>query len=558
MTSRLSDWLPEEDGEGTPVDGEGEEAASGSDLGDQVARDRAYLRAFELAKEVQAGTPGAAEEIEALLDQARAADWREVVRAALFASVASSFADHYTRRLHFVQDLLALAEQDGAPVMVALALAERADMRILQEDSQVALGSEQDLARATVLLESVDGSALERISAHNACARAFCDRWLWEIADEQYAAALKLAPDPPTRWAQSVLPAIVYNRSEMQVTWACVLRQLGDTAGIEARHQTWETVMSAASTVELPPTWRVELNALGVLLAAVAGRDTSEAARAQLARLDPAGHPGAWPIGWLHLAIGLCEQRVGHLAAASEAVEVAVAEIDSRGSPDAHDLAQWVAMELEGEGCGTAGLRYAQRALSLRWAHRLSVLGSTMGRINAERLRREHDVLSQQVHLDDLTGLLNRRGFARYLESVDRQRVGSVALLVADLDRFKSVNDRYGHQVGDAVLVTVGRLLQAHVRHGDCAVRLGGDEFAIVLAGTGLDVARRRAEALADAVRREPWDALAPGLSLSVSVGVAAGSPRELTELIEQADRALYEVKALGRDGVRCHVPERV
>ncbi|MGH2927613.1 MAG: GGDEF domain-containing protein, partial [Solirubrobacteraceae bacterium] len=531
MTYRVKDWPPDpDDTNGRPQGGEDGAVPDRRGGEDPTGRDQAYLRAFELAKEVQAGSPGAAAEIQALLAEARAAEWPEVVRAALFASVASSFADHYTRRLRHVQDLLALAEQDGAPVMAALALAERADMRILQEDSQVALGSEEDLARATVLLESVDGPVMERISAHNACARAFCDRWLWEIADEQYAAALKLAPAPPPRWAQSVLPAIVYNRSEMQVTWACVLRQLGDHDGVEARRQTWETVMAAASTVDLPSPWRDELDSLGLLLAAIAGRDTSVPARTLLARLDPAGHPGAWPVGWLHLAIALCEQRASHVDRAAEAVGVAVAEIDSRGSPDAYDLAQWLAMELEGEGRETAGLRYAQRLLSLRWEHRLSVLGSTLGRIKTERMRREHDVLTQQVHLDDLTGLLNRRGFARYLEAVDRQAIESMALLVADLDHFKSVNDRYGHRVGDSVLVTAGRLLQAHVRTADCAVRLGGDEFAIVLADTGLDVARRRAEALADAVRREPWDALAPGLSLSVSVGVAAGSPQQLSE----------------------------
>lgn len=516
---------------------------------DGLDHDTAYVRAFELVVAVQTAAPDAKEEIHRLLDQAEAKAWSDVVRAALFAEAVAARTGRSETRLAAVQRLLDQAERDAAPTMIALALAMRSDRETTEEDPRIAVFADDDLARATVLLEGVEGSPMERISAHNACAQAYCDRWLWELGDEQYDRALKLAPEAPTEWVNFVLPAIVYNRAEMQVDWACILRQIGDVSETEERLRTWQAAMSLASTVDMPPHWATELEALGVLLQAIVGVDRRRDASEMLTRLRPEDYPGAWPIGWLHLALALMDQRAGNLEEARREAELAVAEIDPRGSQDPHELALCVAAELEQPQSDTASLRYARHQLLLRWSDRLAGLGSMLGRLETQRLRREHDVMTRQAHLDDLTGLANRRGFARYLEAIEHQGVHSLTLLLADLDDFKSVNDRFGHAVGDAVLVTVGRLLEAYVRQADCAVRLGGDEFAIVLASTSMEVGRRRAEAMVDAVRRQAWSELAPGLSISLSVGLAAGTPAEFPELIERADRALYEAKA-GQRGV--------
>jgi diguanylate cyclase (GGDEF)-like protein len=522
------------------------------------ARRVAYMRAYELVVDVQSGVPGAGPAIEALLERAQGRGWPEVVRIAMFAGAVAAGRSNHVQRRAAVAQLLAQAEDDGAPVMVALALAMRACLDVSKESPELAMTSDEDLARATVILESADGSLIERISAHNACAQAYGIRWLWELCDEQYASALKLAPYPPAPWARYVLPAIVYNRAEMQVNWACVHRQVGEDEMLRERWCTWETVMSSSAPAGMPRAWTVELEALGLVLAALVGQDVSERAHAMVPCVSPADHPGAWPVGWLHLAIALSDQRAGRTERAREAVEVAVTEIDPRGSAEPYDLALFVAAELEAAGHPTAAMRYARRELSLRWSHRLALHSSTLGRIQAERLRREHDLITQQAHLDDLTALLNRRGFARYVQALSRQEVAAVSLLVADLDNFKSVNDRYGHQIGDTVLVSVGRLLHAHVRQSDCAVRLGGDEFALVLASAGADVARRRAEALIAAVRAQPWSDLVPGLSVTVSVGLASGKTGDFTSLIERADRALYEAKRSGRDRVISDAGETV
>lgn len=512
------------------------------------ARERAYVRAYELVVDVQSGVRGAGQAIDALLAEAEERTWPEVIRVAMFAAASAARQAGNVHRRAAVARLLARAEGDGAPIMVALALAMRAGLEVSEATPELALTSDDDLARATVMLESADGPLMERISAHNQCAQAYGARWLWELCDEQYAKALQLAPDPPAPWARYVLPAVVFNRAEMQVDWACVHRQVGEHDMLSERRRTWEAVMSSSGIEEMPRAWAVELEALGLILCALAGEDVSERAQEMLLGVRPEEHPGAWPVGWLHLAMAVSDQRSGRLDSAQRAIELAMSEIDRGGSADPYDLALFVAAELEAGGRSTAAMRYARHELALRWSHRTAGLSSMLGRVQAERLRREHDVVTQQAHVDDLTALLNRRGFSRYTESLARQDLGSVSLLVADLDNFKSVNDRFGHQVGDTVLVSVGRMLHALVRQSDCAVRLGGDEFALVLASAGFDVARRRAEALIAEVREQPWDDLAPGLAITISVGLVSGRSNELPSLIERADRALYEAKRSGRN----------
>ncbi|MGA8679552.1 MAG: GGDEF domain-containing protein [Acidimicrobiales bacterium] len=509
-------------------------------------RENARIQAFKLVVDVQAAVYGASEAIDRLLDDALAEGWPEVVRAGIFAAAVAAVALDYKHGLPAIERLLAQADADGDHAMVALALAMRSSLDTTGEHQSAALDADADLARATVLLESAHGDELTRMTAHNECAQAFGDRWLWELADEQYAAALSLAPSEPPAWLPFVLPAIVYNQAEMQVDWACAQRQLGDDEGVAERWQTWETTMATAVGVELPHLWRTELNALGCLLGAIAGHDTGEEAQAQLAALSPDEHVRAWPLGHLWLAMALQRTTSGHLAEAAEATEAALMNIDPHGSPDTYDLALSVAAELEGRGGHAVGLRYGRRQLERRSANRLAALGSMRSRLQAERLHSEHDLLSRHAHLDDLTGLSNRRGFDRYLAALDHQGIDAVAILLVDLDGFKAVNDHYGHATGDAVLIAVAGVLQTSVRQVDCAVRLGGDEFAVVLASANLEVARMRAEAVVGTVRQHPWAGMAPDLNVSISVGLAAGPSSSMRELIAAADSALYEAKAAG------------
>jgi diguanylate cyclase (GGDEF)-like protein len=171
------------------------------------------------------------------------------------------------------------------------------------------------------------------------------------------------------------------------------------------------------------------------------------------------------------------------------------------------------------------------------------------------RLERKREEMAAQSSLDQLTGLLNRRGLeeraGRLFQDVfTRHR--PLAVMFADLDGFKGINDALGHHVGDAVLRKVAGLINASVRDSDVAARYGGDEFVVLMPDTSLHQARQVAERLQDAVVQ--W---ARGgemsLSLSIGMGEAPGHGQELDGLLRRVDGAMYLSKQSNiRGGIRC------
>ena len=157
--------------------------------------------------------------------------------------------------------------------------------------------------------------------------------------------------------------------------------------------------------------------------------------------------------------------------------------------------------------------------------------------------------LARAAGTDPLTELANRRTFARALGTLQPRD----ALVIVDLDHFKSVNDRFGHQVGDETLRTLARCLQSVTRQVDCVARYGGEEFALVLPEAELSGAE---SVLTRA--RTTWHALEPTTSFSSGIAMREEneSPRET---LRRADAALYEAKQSGRDrDVVARIPEIV
>ena len=168
--------------------------------------------------------------------------------------------------------------------------------------------------------------------------------------------------------------------------------------------------------------------------------------------------------------------------------------------------------------------------------------------------RQAHSLLDFHAHHDPLTDLKNRRAVLQTMHSVlshpprTGQRLG---VLYCDLDKFKHVNDTYGHPVGDALLIEVSRRIQRCLREADTVGRMGGDEFLVLLTQiNGLEEAAQ----VAEKVRREvgvPFrmeqHVLTPRLSIGAAVAEAGD---DADEVVARADRALYEAKKAGRDRV--------
>ncbi|HEX9873939.1 MAG TPA: diguanylate cyclase [Deferrimonas sp.] len=174
-----------------------------------------------------------------------------------------------------------------------------------------------------------------------------------------------------------------------------------------------------------------------------------------------------------------------------------------------------------------------------------------------DALKKSNQLLLQLSNTDPLTGLHNRRylmdTLAREVERSCRTDI-PLSLVMIDIDHFKRVNDTYGHQVGDAVLVAVAALLQGQLRPYDTAARFGGEEFVLVLPSTELAAAGAVAERLRKLTANLSFAKEgAADLGLTISAGVAIVSPGSIVnadDLIRQADTALYRAKQDGRNRV--------
>jgi diguanylate cyclase (GGDEF)-like protein len=514
--------------------------AASRSKGDGETRHDAQLRAFWLARDAQGGSGEAAAAIDRLIDDAEHRGWPEVVLCGLYAACALAIAKGDQCLPQAIERLRLRAEIDADAGMEALALAMRARSEALNGQSIQSVAADADLARATVMLESAEGGSLQRATAHNSCAIVYGQRRLWELEDQQYAAAEGLLSD----CADSPLPStVLFNRAELQLDWACAMREIGDIGGVEQHCRAGALASAAAKqVVGMPPYWHYELLVIDALLAAVGGADVADEARALLVD-DPGGSES--PAGSLHLAIAL---GPGPAETVTDAAERAVESISPGLSPSRYDLALRIAAELEAAASNgqSAGLRCAQHQIELRWNNRLSTLMAMESLLEGERRRTEHDRLNRHAHLDELTGLANRRGLERYLAEVRMRGSQQVAMLVVDVDDFKQVNDRHGHRAGDDTLVGLAAILTANIRPGDLAARMGGDEFALILADTDLLVAARRADDIVDAMNAMPWHQPETGEAVTVSVGLAAGHPEEIAEIAARADAAMYQAKAAG------------
>lgn len=201
----------------------------------------------------------------------------------------------------------------------------------------------------------------------------------------------------------------------------------------------------------------------------------------------------------------------------------------------------------------TAGSLFRRVGLPLTLVNILGVM--LLGYV-LEGTRRGTDhlrVVEFNADRDPLTNLFNRRALAQFAQNLRRQETGDTAhgcVVLFDIDRFKSVNDRYGHARGDVVLRTVADTITHRVRRSDVAVRYGGEEIAVILIGTAIDDARRVAEQIRRVVEELVFEHENQHFSVTVSAGISAfdADGTQLEHALDFADRALYRAKNAGRN----------
>jgi len=196
-------------------------------------------------------------------------------------------------------------------------------------------------------------------------------------------------------------------------------------------------------------------------------------------------------------------------------------------------------------------------AMSAHMAYLLAVIVRShreyQGRLDLDvALRVERDRYEALARTDALTGLANRRHFADVLEQeFELARGGNpLSLVIADIDYFKAVNDRYGHATGDACLREVALRLRDEFAAASVVARLGGEEFGVLLSESG-SAAAQLAEALRAELAARPFEAGSTQIPITASVGVASFDPiqhRSSEDLFRAADRALYRAKSEGRN----------
>ncbi|PYE43107.1 diguanylate cyclase (GGDEF)-like protein [Rhizobium sp. PP-F2F-G20b] len=181
---------------------------------------------------------------------------------------------------------------------------------------------------------------------------------------------------------------------------------------------------------------------------------------------------------------------------------------------------------------------------------------ATLAEYAASQLDTDIQKLREMADTDALTGLLNRRALAAEaslaLASFKEGRA-TFAILMVDIDHFKQINDSFGHAVGDQVIKTAASTIREYVRAGDCVARFGGEEFVVVLQAIESREATNIAERLRAGFEQRAVGSHANGLPVTISIGLALSTSedRDPDDVIEKADRALYDAKSSGRNCVR-------
>ena len=512
------------------------------------ARGRETTRAlaYELLIDCQmASGAGSIATAWAMAEQARQQGWLDVCSIASYAALVGQWLHEPQRAANLpdVDQFVQWADAVDDPLAVALSRAARAAGGIYLDRRDNPL---DDLIAAYVAAERVD-AVTERAFALHEIAGSFHEMRMWELSRELFDTVATLSAGLYT--PRALVGSLACNR---YYTLACELlyaMEGGREDELRKRRARVDALTSQHMNPAIPAEWRSEMEAYRAICLLLLRRDDASAARVVELLRVPAPGRVSQVVGLLHCVLGWHHMEHGRWDDARPLVLDGAHRILSRTDPAFRSFALWLRARVRNrhaQGTDREALRDYRRALIDDAEHaRRALTRTAQARLEIERLRVERDRFAHESQTDPLTGIANRRALDTRLRTPS-----PATLILVDIDRFKPVNDRFGHEVGDRVLRRVGEILRDCVRPGDLAARLGGDEFVLVLETTDADAAVRRGHEVRDRIRAEPWDDIRLDLRVAASVGVACGQLGE-RELYRAADTALYEAKRAGGARVR-------
>lgn len=471
------------------------------------------------------------------------------------------------QQVQAADECLAVARAHRSPGWASNALSIRA-MALAKLGAME--GTLTDLAVAEAELLDCDDDGLA-CWAHTGLGYCYDQLRLYELAQPHFEAALAQEASPMTLPEAPIIDLL--NLAEMHLRWADELERVmplhADERDVEQQHRRgvhWSReALELAGELDVD-SYREASRRLDLCLRA----ETEPAAvipELRAALDDPTSvMPSTRAGGRAQVATALARalRRTGELDAAVEVARLAVEAAQEPADWQVIAAAAHLLVELEaaqGLPGAVSGREYGRLLSSVLWGQRLRTLQGARTALDVERLQRAREAAEQAAREDPLTGLGNRRALE---QAVDRLRAGPPrgerssdvivhSLLLFDVDGFKAVNDSYGHLVGDEVLRAVAGALSSRARADDVLVRLGGDEFVVLAPGATLEAANDLVSRMQSGLDAVDWAALAPGLDLSVSIGVATtGHDVTVEDLVGMADLAMYASKhgsaAGGRD----------
>ena len=478
------------------------------------------------------------------------------LRAALLHVLVEALADLKldAESLERAEEYVALARDLDQAGWLAAACAMRGWRHARLGNGEEALA---DLVTAEIALDTCTDALLE-LFARQALGWGYWLLRLYELALPHLETAVDLPGGHPIPLPEAVARDRIW-LSTFELAWSAELFRVGDDEGTR-RHLDRaglhaELALREAEGLASPlwTCWAQLLLACSRLRAAGA-EETVPALASALEAAAALGLTDQVAYGTAAMALALHES--GHH---EEGLELASRAIELLGGQG-----QWattVAVEHARVSIGAAqgvpgaewAMSYAQHLESALWDQRLRMLRGAEAMLAYERLRERHDRAQQAALEDPLTGLANRRRF----DQVMRHRVKATdepqpfSLILIDIDRFKSINDRLGHNAGDVVLRRIAETCADHARAQDLVVRFGGDEFVVLLDGAEAATAQSVADRLLEALDHLSWNDVDRGLRVTTSVGTATGMTGEAAaDLLHAADTAMYTAKRAGGNRV--------